>query len=510
MSKSPPTSSTESAYIFQGIVEHIPALIWLADATSNLVYLNQNWLDFTGSSLASQLASGWVTSLHPDDAHDCLGLYQTNFKNRTGFKMQYRLRWRPDPEAPTGTTGAVADETYRWVMQIATPRTDKTGTFLGFQGFCTDIHETKSLEIQNSLLAKELETSQQFVQVILDSIPDPVFVKDSSHLWIFGNDAFSALMGKTRAEYLGKSDFDAFPHDMATVFRETDEMVMNSGLPNENEEQLLNSTGDIRTILTKKVPTRLATGEHILVGVIRDITELRRKELSLLQSAKWSSLGEMAGGIAHEINNPLAIITLKASQMKDSLETGNLDTARFQLDLTKIQNTVDRIAKIIRGLRAFSRNAEQDPLVPTPLSQVVAETLELCRERFRVNGVELRIDNRIDTKIACRPAQISQILMNLLSNAIDATEKLELKWVELSVARNGAHITVSVTDSGYGIDASIIEKMMNPFFTTKEVGKGTGLGLSISKGIAEDHGGALKYDAHSANTRFILELPVKA
>lgn len=232
----------------------------------------------------------------------------------------------------------------------------------------------------------------------------------------------------------------------------------------------------------------------------------------LVQSAKMSSLGEMAGGIAHEINNPLAIIHGKAEQLKLRLKKGTVEPGElpdWEKQLSKIETTADRIAKIIHGLRSFSRSADADPMKEVKVSQILEDTLELCKERFRSHGIALKVSPSGEIAIECRPAQISQILMNLLGNAHDAVEDLAEKWVELNVSVSDGFVLIRVTDCGQGIPEQVAEKMMEPFFTTKGVGRGTGLGLSICKGLAEHHRGSLSYDRSSKHTCFVLKLPLK-
>ena len=134
--------------------------------------------------------------------------------------------------------------------------------------------------------------------------------------------------------------------------------------------------------------------------------------------------------------------------------------------------------------------------------------MPFCMERLRQNSVELRVPPvEKSLRIDCRPTEISQVLLNLLNNAVDAVQPLAEKWVELKVRNAGNEIEISVTDSGAGIPEKIRDKMGQPFFTTKVVGHGTGLGLSISKGIVEAHGGRLSLDAECEHTRFVVMLP---
>ncbi len=233
------------------------------------------------------------------------------------------------------------------------------------------------------------------------------------------------------------------------------------------------------------------------------------RSILLTESSRLASLGEMAGGIAHEINNPLAIISGKSQRIRRLLLEGDSQNKETLMgDLNKIDQTIERIAKIIQGLRSFSRDGAKDDFSCYPVKDICENTLELCRSRFHNAGIELTlpdVDNKLH--IECRPVQIEQVLLNLLNNAFDAVSGLAVKWVKVSLTSSETDIELSVTDSGNGIPTSVQSKLMQPFFTTKPVGKGTGLGLSICKGIVESHGGQFTYDTSSKNTRFVVCLP---
>lgn len=226
-------------------------------------------------------------------------------------------------------------------------------------------------------------------------------------------------------------------------------------------------------------------------------------------SAKLSALGEMAAGIAHEINNPLAIIQGSASNMLTDIKEGRINSEKMEKTLTRIDRTVDRAVKIINSLRTFARDGASEPFEPVPIGRIIDETLEFCRTRFFNSKIELKTPLiSQDIKISARPIQISQVLLNLLNNSYDAIVGSPSKaWVEVSVEANDSEVCLIVTDSGSGIPADIAAKIMQPFFTTKPPGKGTGLGLSISHSILNDHGGTILIDSNCPNTRFIVKLP---
>ena len=175
-----------------------------------------------------------------------------------------------------------------------------------------------------------------------------------------------------------------------------------------------------------------------------------------------------------------------------------------------IEKTVERIARIVRGLKSYARDSSQDPFVETNVSKLIGEILDLCSERMKNHKIKFTVDPiPPDLIFECRPSQIEQVLMNLLNNAHDAIEDKSEKWIRLSVSTVGKHVQVRVMDCGEGIPRPVQERIFNPFFTTKELGKGTGLGLSIAKGIAESHFGRLYVDNTCPNTCFVVEVPGK-
>jgi C4-dicarboxylate-specific signal transduction histidine kinase len=238
--------------------------------------------------------------------------------------------------------------------------------------------------------------------------------------------------------------------------------------------------------------------------------ELQASQDQMASSARLSALGTMAGGIAHEINNPLAIILASAENLTRLAETTQAEDSALVRNAIRIKITADRIAKIVSSLTRVAREGSTDEFTEVPIRQIVDETLALCAERFRANNIRLTVPS-IDSSllIRCRETQICQVLLNLLQNAFDAVmNSAGDRWVELEVAVRPPWAVLSVIDSGPGIPAQLRQRIMDPFFTTKPVGKGTGLGLSLSSSIAAEHGGLLELATDSVQTCFVLKLPL--
>ena len=259
--------------------------------------------------------------------------------------------------------------------------------------------------------------------------------------------------------------------------------------------------------------------EGLLKGVIRDLgeeklaTEALHRELEAqraksLQSAKLASLGEMAGGIAHEINSPLAAIQLNAEQLVDLLAEPQPDIAEAGELGRSIRATAQRISRIINGMRKISRDAEGDPFEPKAVCQIVSDAVSLCAQDLGTLGIRLDVASIPEEwVISCREIQISQVLLNLLNNAKDAVASAAEKWIRIEAESRGEQVLLSVVDSGAGVSKEAGARLFQPFFTTKEIGKGVGLGLSISRSITEAHRGTLTLDPGPGPTRFVMALP---
>ncbi len=264
--------------------------------------------------------------------------------------------------------------------------------------------------------------------------------------------------------------------------------------------------------LVKGQPDGPSLIRSIRYGIERKKSEQELEHLRSQQqnSAKMASLGEMAGGVAHEINTPLGAILLTSQSLKSALEVFDPSQKESMIEMTElIEQTTNRIAKIVKSLNTFSRNSNNDPFTEVKLSDIVGSAVSLCTEKFSHMGIILEIDSDSfkNIKLQCRESEISQVILNLLTNARDAIESLTEKWVKISSRDDGENIEITVEDSGSGIPKEIVEKIFNPFFTSKDVGKGTGIGLSVSKGIIESHGGSIRVNENAQHTTFLIRLP---
>jgi len=240
-------------------------------------------------------------------------------------------------------------------------------------------------------------------------------------------------------------------------------------------------------------------------------TQVLDQRLKLEYSARMASLGEIAGGIAHEINNPLAILSATTRVLRKSIEKGLYDPQTFNKHLDSLDKTLLRISKIISGMRIVSRDGHNDPKKTVTLFEIFNDVLAISSEKFKMKNIPLNIDLSLAVyhlPFNANHVQLSQVFLNLLANAFDAIENTPNSWVNIDCSAGENKLIINFTDSGVGISKDLQEKILQPFFTTKEIGKGTGLGLSISRSIIKAHGGDFVIDDNSENTCFKIILPL--
>lgn len=247
-----------------------------------------------------------------------------------------------------------------------------------------------------------------------------------------------------------------------------------------------------------------------LSGTIQDIDEQKQASLQYelekqksIHNAKLASLGELAAGIAHEINNPLGIISGYTEMLEEKLS----DNSEFIPKLSAISKSVDRIAHIVRSLEKYSQTDPKRQPKPIKLKAVFDEAITLVGPKLNRYHVKLITNIESDSSIIGNEIELEQVFINLLNNALDAIKPLVTRWIKVDLVEIDSNVVLTITDSGEGIPESSHERIFEPFQTTKPNGEGTGLGLAIVRGILLDHGASVELDTKHENTRFVVTIP---
>ena len=251
-----------------------------------------------------------------------------------------------------------------------------------------------------------------------------------------------------------------------------------------------------------------------MIGTHTDITKLKKMkeklnktELLKSHTERLVSLGQMAGGIAHEINNPLTILQ-GHSEILINRESLNLSDEKVTESALVMGKTVKRIVSIVRSLNSFARDSREDSFELFEANKLIEDVLLICSDKYKRHSIKvITSKDNLNIKFFGQRLQLAQVLINLLNNAFDEIKNNDERWVEVSVYEDEHRVNLRVTNSGDLISSDIVGKIMNPFFTTKKSGEGTGMGLSISKNIVDKHLGELYLDPLNNSTSFVVSIP---
>ena len=358
----------------------------------------------------------------------------------------------------------------------------------------------------------ELVQHARRFKMLFEASPLPYLIFDQGHFIDCNAAAVKILGAAEKSDIIGKhpSNFSPVHQPDGRTSQEKsiemDSLALANGI---HRFEWVHRTISGRDFLVDVTLSQVSLdGRNVLLVAWVDLTQAKENELQMLHSERLISLGEMAASIAHEINNPLTIISGYAYKITQATTAPHPDTAAIDAHAKAISSTCFRIAAIVKGLRNLSRNAEADNHEVVSIADIAADIVALTQDRLRGHSVRISCDIAEELQVRGTRTQLGQVLLNLIANADDAIRTQSDPWIRVAAQEVNGQIEISVTDSGPGLSEKVREKLFSSFFTTKERGKGTGLGLSLSRKILEKHRGALVLDATSPNTRFVLRLPV--
>ncbi len=358
----------------------------------------------------------------------------------------------------------------------------------------------EDLELKVRERTREIEETKQYLENLLENANDVIYILDLDQHFTYVNSKVSAW-GYRKDDLVGR------PYLSLLSRRHRGRRLKSTldiGAKQVYEVEVVTRLGEPRTVMVSVSPLHGVDGEILgVLGIARDMTETKKLERQIRNAEKLASIGKLAAGVAHEINNPLGGIL----NCLYNLRKGTLTASRQEEYWASMEYGVRRVQKIVRQLLDFSQQHEPE-FSPADINRIVEQVLVLTTHLFGPNQIRLEVFPGHDLpSVMVDRHMIEQVLMNLILNAVQAMKNGGTLTIRTSVVEGVCR--VDVTDTGSGIPASILPRVFDPFFTTKGEGEGTGLGLSVNLGIAERHGGKILVESEvGKGTTFTLCLPV--
>ncbi|TFY85702.1 PAS domain S-box protein [Pseudomonas kairouanensis] len=478
------------------LIASSPAVIYVQryiNGALHPAFFSDSLLPLLGWTLADCDHTSLVSLIHPEDRD--LYFERTRQLLREGtVRSRYRLR---DKQGH-----------YHWLLDEAKLLRDDLGLPVEAVGLWLDVTDA-------TLAAEHIRQSEERYRILVEDSPAMICRYQPDLTLTFGNTPLanylecmpSQLPGLNLGNWLSDEQRQAFVQRISQLTAEFPVSTAEISLQLPGREHAWWVWSD-RGVFDEHG----ALVEVQAVG--RDNTDVRRSQQQLTQSAKMATLGEMATGLAHEINQPLNVMHMAVVNVLKRLSSGDVQIDYLTEKLQRIDAQVQRAARVVDHMRVFGRRSEieQQPFDP---AQALEGTLSLLGEGLRGKGVEMRITPAdCGVQVNGYVDQLEQVLINLMVNARDALLGKRGKdpqfrpWIAVHCEHDSRHVRIWVEDNGGGIDPRLLERIFEPFFTTKPIGVGTGLGLSVSYGIVENMGGRLSVANGEEGAKFCIELPV--
>ncbi len=413
-------------------------------------------------------------------------------------------------------------ENGKWIFFTAAPIKSPDGKVIGAIETLRDRSEDKAAQKEIALQDKELvklhekyKKSEEKYRSLFNNNPNPIFIVDSKSLEVLDiNHRVEVDYGYSKSDLLGTPFLEVCDKDDDTV--EAGLRVLGPG------ETLLftkkkhkKKSGEYFFTDTKVVNTTYSN-RNVLIAASTDITESVEKETQLIQAGKLATLGTMAAGMAHEINQPLNVIQICADLMIKMMRKGiRIPDDELKLMANDIIENVARAAGVIKHVRDFARQSERS-LKKLDINAPVNDVFKVLGHQITAHAIQVELNLSDDLpQVRAEHNRLEQVFINLVTNAIDAMDEKAAntqgpveKRLTIKTWGDADQVCVSVSDTGTGMSESVRRKIFEPFFTTKETGKGTGLGTSISFGIIKDYSGTIEINSEEGQgSEFIIRFP---
>lgn len=512
------TALHESKQLFETLTLASPVGIFRTDTKGKTTYVNPTWCALSGLKEEDALGEGWTKAVHPDD-RKVIAQWDERHANTQNSIAEYRFV-RPN-------------NSIVWVLGSALPEFSN-GKFKGYIGTITNITEIKKTQ-------QELEDSKDRYQAIMEASPDIILVTDPEFNIVYGNDALERILGVEPRDYLNSNrTAKIHPEDAVIELEEIDKLLKSdnrqSGII---EVRFYDSDGKMHWF--SEIISKISLNNKTYLQIIaRDITEkklieeellqyrdnledmvtTRTKELEealhnltetqslLIQSEKMASLGVLTAGIAHEINNPLNFIQGGVMSLQNFINDKIPQyTSEVEPFLNAVLEGVNRSASIVRSLNRYSRKDEIS-VAPCNVHTIIDACLVMLNSEI-VN--KITVNKQYCCKefiLLCNEGKMHQALLNVLANAINSIE--EKGTISITTLAHKEEFKIIIADTGCGISTENINRLTDPFYTTKPPGEGTGLGLPITYTIIADHDGTIDFKSKKdVGTTVTIPIPIK-
>lgn len=487
----------ESEEKYRLLVENIPSVAWITSEHGETPFISptvEKVYGFTQEEICGKGELLWFERIHPDDIDKVRESFQRVFAEGLEFDVEYRIQRK--------------DEKWIWVHDTAIMAYEEDGVKYAY-GIFSDITERKQA-------VEALLESEEKYRDLVENINDVIFAIDENRSIIYISPIIESVSGYSQSELIGRS-FTDFIHDedLPMITKQFHKII--SGDVEPSEYRIMTKSGEAHWVRSSSRP--VYEGERLvgLRGVLTDITEKKRLEAQLIQAQKMESIGTLAGGIAHDFNNILSPIMIHSEMAMMELPPDS----PVQFNVEQIFQAGQKAKDMVKQILAFSRKGKGE-LAAIKITPILQEILKMLRSTIPATiGIHQNFAVQSDTVFA-NPTQIHQIMLNLCTNAAYAMKEeggaLEVSLVQEDIDSQtaakhidlnpGPYLKLSVSDTGTGIDSETIQKIFEPYFTTKEPGEGTGMGLALIHGIVKSNGGAIAVESEQGKgTTFDVYLP---
>ena len=478
-------SLRESEQRLRQIAENLREGIWISTVEHQPLYISPGMATILGIPLETMYANGlaFLQVIHPEDQPRFRAWFEDHAEVETAFRI-------------------LRSDGVRWLRGHVIPIRDETGAVYRFTGVVEDITEWKEA-------ADRLRESEGHYRRLVTNAPVGIYAVDAEGRFTELNPVGEAILDRPQEDVIGRHfvDFVA-PEDVAASLEAFTRLGRGESARETLELSIVRPSGERRLLSLTVSAIADAQGVNGLHGIGIDLTEERQRQLQLRRAERLASVGTMIGGVAHELNNPLTSIRgLSELMLGDDRSEDDREV------LGMIRREADRMAKIVSDLRRLARETQESERESklVDLNEIVHHMLRVRKYTLETSNVHVIED--LTPRLPCiraNPAEIEQVLLNLLVNAEQAlmASTVADKRIVVRTRRSDATVALHVVDNGPGIPTESLERIFDPFYTTKAPGGGTGLGLSLVNSIVGDLGGSVRaYSRLGAGAEFIVEFP---